>query len=189
MIQSTDRFYTGIGSRKTPPAMINVLTQFGAQLAKRGFVLRSGGAAGADSAFEKGARISQGKHEIFLPWKEFNNNASELYYIPAKAYELAREIHPAGKSLKGGPLHLHARNMLQVLGRNAGEESLFSDNYPKSEFLICWTEDGAQRESECTFETGGTASAIRLASKLNVPVFNLGRKGRLEELRVFLAQI
>ena len=49
------RSYAGIGSRKTPPHVLAAMTQIAEALAERGYILRSGGAGGADSAFEKGA--------------------------------------------------------------------------------------------------------------------------------------
>ena len=58
------RFYTGIGARRTPPEVLALMTRAAFALLKRGYVLRSGHAIGADSAFERGA--GEGK-QIFLP--------------------------------------------------------------------------------------------------------------------------
>lgn len=70
------------------------MTKIGEILAKKNFILRSGGASGADSAFENGCDIQNGKKEIYLPWKNFNNNSSKLYYISDKAKQIAKEFHP-----------------------------------------------------------------------------------------------
>jgi len=51
------KFYTGVGSRKTPLSILKVMRKLGYKLAIDGWMLRSGGADGADSAFEKGAGI------------------------------------------------------------------------------------------------------------------------------------
>ena len=40
--------YTGIGSRKTPPGILAQMSELAAFLARSGWVLRSGGAPGAD---------------------------------------------------------------------------------------------------------------------------------------------
>ena len=48
------RFYSGIGARATPPEMLSLMTRAAFALLKRGYVLRSGHAIGADSAFERG---------------------------------------------------------------------------------------------------------------------------------------
>ena len=45
-------FYAGIGSRETPPEFIDEFIKIGKWLGSHGYILRSGGADGADSAFE-----------------------------------------------------------------------------------------------------------------------------------------
>ncbi len=58
------RFYAGIGARAPPPEVLSLMTRAAFALTKRGYVLRSGHAIGADNAFERGAgRAAQ----IFLP--------------------------------------------------------------------------------------------------------------------------
>ena len=47
--------YTGIGSRETPQQTLATMVVIGKYLAEKGWVLRSGGAEGAVSAFEEGA--------------------------------------------------------------------------------------------------------------------------------------
>lgn len=49
------KIYTGIGSRETPPDILELMTKIARFMFKQGFTLRSGGADGADSAFEAGA--------------------------------------------------------------------------------------------------------------------------------------
>ena len=68
--------YTGIGSRKTPPFMCWVMTKLAQDLCAKQALLRSGGAGGADTAFEDGA---DWRKEVYLPWKGFNGNESKLY--------------------------------------------------------------------------------------------------------------
>ena len=45
--------YAGIGHRNTPENVRNMMTNIGSQLAKMGFILRSGNALGADQAWEE----------------------------------------------------------------------------------------------------------------------------------------
>ena len=47
-------YYAGIGSRETPGLMLGAFARIGEFLAKKGYTLRSGGADGADTAFEVG---------------------------------------------------------------------------------------------------------------------------------------
>ena len=72
-------WYAGIGSRKAPKEAIDRMAELAEELAGKGYTLRSGGAGGADKAFEKGCDAVDGKKEIYLPWEGFNGSKSELY--------------------------------------------------------------------------------------------------------------
>lgn len=62
-----NKIYAGIGSRKSPKDQINVMIKLAQVLGKARFILRSGGADGADLAFEYGASLVKGPMEIYLP--------------------------------------------------------------------------------------------------------------------------
>lgn len=166
------KYYAGIGSRETPNKILGAMALLADWLGSEGFTLRSGGAEGADMAFEMGAdRLSYDK-EIFLPWKGFNGNNSKLYIIGPRAFDIAEEIHPAWGRLNYGARLLQARNIHQVLG----------DTLDKPvNFIICWTKGASG--------SGGTGQAIRLANKLGIKVFDLGeddlRYNDLSELDYF----
>lgn len=51
-------------------------------------------------------------------------------------------------------------------------------------FVLCWTPDGAERET--TRDTGGTGQAIRIAVASGVPVVNMARPGWRERLEGLL---
>jgi hypothetical protein len=91
--------YAGIGSRKTPNNVINVMVSIGKYMASLGYVLRSGAAAGADAAFERGCDTVGGAKDIFLPLKGFNGSQSSLYPPTPKAMAMARDFHPAWDKL------------------------------------------------------------------------------------------
>jgi len=146
-------YYTGIGARKTPGKFFGEMTQIAEYLYKQDYILRSGGADGADLAFEKGAKD---KKEIYLPWKGFNNSNSDLYEIPDEAFKIAEKIHPAWERCKDEWKKFHARNVLQVLGKDL--------NTP-SDFVVCWTKGG--------IIVGGTGIAMRIAKLYDIPLFNL----------------
>ena len=149
-------YYTGVGSRETPPEHLELFTRVATYLSGIGGILRSGGADGADLAFENGTARKQ----IFLPWKGFNNNSSEFYTPSPESFALASTVHPAWERCSEAVKKLHARNTQQVLGPVL--------NTP-SAFLICYTTGGQP--------IGGTATAIRLAQQHNIPVFNTGAYG------------
>ena len=70
-------YYTGIGSRNIPDTYFNLIVVIAEYMAKQGYILRSGGADGSDTAFEIGCDKVNGKKEIYLPWKSFNKNKSK----------------------------------------------------------------------------------------------------------------
>ena len=69
----TQLVYAGIGSRATPRDVLETMTAMAAWLARRGWHLHTGGAAGADSAFAAGA--PPGTRSLFLPWPRYRGNA------------------------------------------------------------------------------------------------------------------
>src|SRR4030095_10380993 len=70
--------YAGIGSRETPPHICQALERIGSALASIGFTLRSGGARGADQAFEAGSVAAGGATEIYLPRAGWCGSPSSL---------------------------------------------------------------------------------------------------------------
>lgn len=158
-----NRFYTGVGSRQTPRSILNVMVMAARRLAAIGYTLRSGGAEGADRAFEHGA-----------------GNAAIIYrphHATPDCMKIAAQYHPVWGNLSDYVKRLHARNVLQVLGDDLGSPSAF---------LICWTRDGAISHSERSRQTGGTGTAISVASAYGVKVFNLARLDHLQRVNNFI---
>lgn len=181
----TIRAYAGIGARKTPGDILLMMTDIARALDSRGYVLFSGGANGADKAFEAGAA----KKVIFIPWNGFNGYSpgpdivslsGMQRQIFAEAAKLARDNHPYGQNLKSSVLQLMTRNVFQVLGPNLQSPV---------RFLLCWTPDGCESHQTRTLATGGTGCAISLASKLNIPVLNLANKMSFARLNRFLESV
>ena len=155
-------FYTGIGSRKTPAEVLAEMSRIAGLLSDAGFILRSGAARGADAAFEAGCK---GKAHIYVPWRGFSKSPFIRSFEPAvDAYKIAMALHPAWQSISRGAKALHARNCHQVLGDNLNEPSAF---------VICWTPDGCESQGTRSKDTGGTATAICLAEKRGIPVYNI----------------
>lgn len=155
-------FYAGIGSRKTPIEMLELMEQLAYWLADDNCVLRSGHAPGADQAFERGAAYAHGPAEIFLPWQRFEAQVltakeAKVYPFPSKlSYEIAEFYHPNWEALSKGGRMLMARNVHQVLG--------YDLEHP-IRFVLCWTPGGAV--------TGGTGQALRIAEDHDISIFNL----------------
>lgn len=116
--------YAGIGARKTPNNILQAMETVAAYLASQGHILRSGGADGADMAFENGCDRNQGKKQIFLPWEGFNNhptsNPSNQFITSITAHAGARDLaikfHPAWDKLKEPGQRMMVRNSYQIMG-------------------------------------------------------------------------
>lgn len=162
--------YTGIGSRETPKEIMILMEKVSKCLATQGLTLRSGGAPGADSAFEKGCDSVEGKKEIYLPWKGFNKNPSDLYRPHALAFEAAMGVHPRWGKCSPAARCLHARNVHQVLGKSIATPVLPS-------FVLLWAEPCTKTPTNQQNKVkGGSATAVTLAQNFNIPVFNLFEK-------------
>lgn len=184
--------WAGIGSRETPADVRADMAFIAGRLAMRGFVLRSGGAGGADLAFEKGLSAGHQK-EIFLPWKGFNGSTSPFFppfmSIPQTAAAIRRNRRtfnhrqPLGAVTEGlSPADIYARSYLVarafhpawVKCSKNGARKLHSRNVAQvlghrlsapARFVICWTKDGGP--------TGGTGQAMRIAKAAGIPILNL----------------
>lgn len=182
-------YYAGIGSRDgVPEDVLRLMNQIGFILAhpkvhsfrKERYILRSGGARGCDSAFEKGvwdSISSYPKRPAAQAYAQiYKAPLHKSYVLPKKqplaipkgritlAYTKASTVHPNWRNLSGAGRLLHQRNVLQILG-----------NSKTTEFVICWTPDGADGRNYPTSKlTGGTATAINIATQYEgIKIFNL----------------
>lgn len=135
--------YAGIGARDTPDNILLLMQGIGQHLGRKGYMLRSGGARGADTSF---ARFATNRH-IFT--------AYDSQFHPAWFTHAAR-YHPRWGKLNERAKELHARNSAIMLGANLDSPV---------DFVVCWTADGRA--------SGGTGQALRIAEDLKIPVYNL----------------
>ncbi len=186
------KWYTGVGSRETPANILELMEEVGYKLASQGWTLRSGGALGADRAFEEGMFRYVGVDgpyewtpaEIYLPWSgyedHFKYTHGGLNILPSDikldderiAEGMAMAIHPAWEACKQGARKMHTRNVFQVLGRTLDEPS---------KMLIAWTRFDSKGKPK-----GGTATAINLAIENGVTVFNLNKAEDYERINKWI---
>jgi hypothetical protein len=171
--------YAGIGSRETPEPVLQYMRRVAQRLAQRGYILRSGAAHGADTAFEQGCDSAGGQKEIWLPWRGFNGHSDTRLYPSEEHAAVAATLHPAWDRLTPGPKKLHARNVAQVLG--AGLDAPVA-------FVLCWTPDGCEEMVSRSSKTGGTGTAIALASRHAIPILNLFNHHAKDRLAALVLQ-
>jgi hypothetical protein len=129
------------------------MRDYASRLAARGYILRSGGATGADTAFKLGA----GQHDIYLPWSGYNGQTGIVVGNDAYLRDISAPHHPAWAELTQGMRRLHTRNAAVICGHT--RPLVLSD------FVLCWTPRGRG--------AGGTGQAIRIAEAYHVPVYDL----------------
>src|SRR4051812_10381420 len=146
--------YAGIGSRRTPGDIFELMVECARLLASRGWTLRSGGAKGADTAFANGAYLWAPKVELYLPFHRYNGHQYARLYSPTDAaYRMAERYHPVWGRLEAPARTLMARNCHVILGPELDD--------PVSR-IICWTPDGTLDGQGP--DSGGTGHALRVAA-------------------------
>ena len=164
--QQPSIIYTGIGSRATPEEVLHFMIHIGEVLSSENdYILRSGGAPGADQAFEMGGdSINQ---EIYIPWPGFEGyDEMEDHVVNVqvltnydRAQEIAAQMHPAWDRCSRGARALHTRNVYQILGWTLDRPS---------DFVLFWAPVDKNGNI-----TGGTATAVRLAQENDILTYNL----------------
>ena len=159
------RRYAGIGSRQTPAPVLEQMRSIGAAMAEAGWLLRSGAAQGADSAFETGAADAGGNREIWIPWDRYNDRTPDngptirIARHNDANRSIASRRHPRWNALSAGAQKLMVRNVHQILGDDPATPD-------PVDLVICWTPRASG--------SGGTGMALRLANDQGIPVVDLG---------------
>lgn len=157
-------YYTGIGSRQTPEIWRDVFANIGTFLYQEyGLILRSGGADGADTFFEK----ARGPKHIYLPSYYFNSRTVDniQYFKPSDLIRdrnepIIKQCCPHWDNIKRPNVrNLLLRNICQIVGHDI-------ERLHFSEFVLCWTPNGDF--------VGGTRYAMACADLYNIPIFNFG---------------
>jgi hypothetical protein len=192
------KIYAGIGSRKTPAQTLSLMRELGGAMEQKGYLLRSGGAHGADQAFEAGVRNP--KHRaIYLPEDEFaGRRAGPGGYYDARrlpgyqeALKMVEHYHPNPAALKAmdarrppgrvSVMDLMARNAMQVLGPNLDRPA---------DTIVAWAPGGYEgRNPPKGFREGGTGQALRIARDHGIEIRNLANPATEERARRFLARM
>lgn len=170
-------YWTGIGSRKTPDDIQLMMRLIAKQLTDMGWILRSGGAEGADTACYDGCFLSDNVQNalpnVYISWDGMDNHRETLFNDPGKgiynakqyptwdaAKEIAFGIRGSFERLGWRGIAHHTRNVFQIQGH---------DLVTYTRFVLCWAEPRGKRNQV----RGGTATAVKLAIELGIEVINL----------------
>lgn len=153
------RYYAGIGSRAIDEEYSAAIVSTGYQLAKDGWVIRSGGAKGTDASFELGCDSAKGKKLILLA-----ENATDA------AIAMAESFHPAWDKCTPYARLLLGRNCMIILGPEL--------NSPV-EMVVCY----AENENK-----GGTALVLKIAREYGIPVKNIAVPETRDSIMAYIAK-
>lgn len=157
--------YAGIGARKTPEEILMLMRRLATIFGKKGYKLRSGGALGADKAFEMGAK---GQPCDVFTVRDVPDDPNFWAYDMAKSCLLPQL---KWDTFKPYVQKLFARNMMIILGPK-GDDPV--------DRVFCWT---PTLDYENAF--GGTPHSLRCAARSGIPIHNLYDQDVLEKVEGF----
>ena len=143
--------YAGIGSRKIPDDIGNLMARISERLCHKGYLLRSGAVSGSDQKFEEGVKLT-----IVEGQPIYNKEIFTKYDTTKDAMMLSSNYHPVWHNCNEYTRKLHGRNAMIILGENLDDPV---------NFVVCWTENGKDK--------GGTGLGIRIAEDKDIKVYNL----------------
>lgn len=151
--------YAGVGSRETPPEIMNLMNSIAGIGFKNDHILRTGDADGADKAFRDytSRRVVYTANCFYFGSKRMEYEQENWDKADLLIQQVMDDGHYRNVTRKPYVHRLHMRNTFQVLGVN--------HDVPAS-MVICWTPKGQ--------DVGGTRTAILVARMNDIPVHNLG---------------
>ncbi len=183
LLDTGSRFYTGVGSSRTPPDICALMISLAQYLATTGMILRTGANKGADQAFAAGANEHR---EVYSPYTDAGGYANGIVItdreIAEQAIRIAAALHPNWKNYNDFARKAHTRCIYQILG---------ADLQTPSAYVICYASIDDQGQIE-----GSTRTTVALAQARSIPVYNLHDlatrtkfRKRLEEIALLQAQM
>ena len=187
--------YAGVGSRRTPPDVLDAMGDIAQALGDAGSALSTGGAHGADKAFETGALRTDAPITVHTPWPGYNgyrpgrHPETDIDIVHPKSTEtvagrtyadLAQEHHPHWKRCSRGARALFLRNVSILAGALDDD----GGTLPVCA-VIAYTPNGLPVGREA----GGTGHTLRTAASLDIPCVNLSPRTPPEHNAAALALV
>jgi len=153
-VNNPPKIYTGIGARNPKIAVQEIIKHISATLAKKDYILYSGGTPGCQTCFEKGCDENYGMKNIFTPWKGYNNSSSPLVSWGRKLTSVSLPSVTKWEQMAPEIRYIHIRNVQMLLGYNLDKPT---------KFVISWF-------PYLSYEYG---TIMEYAKHFNIPVFNI----------------
>ena len=187
--------YAGVGARLTPPDVLDAMGDIAQTLGDAGTALSTGGAHGADKAFETGALRTDAPITVHTPWPGYNGyrpgrdpetdidivHPKPTETVEGRTYaDLAREHHPHWNRCSRGARALFLRNVSILAGAVDGGGGTLPVRA-----VIAYTPNGLPVGREA----GGTGHTLRTAASLDIPCVNLSPRTPPERNATALALV
>ncbi|MDE0658684.1 MAG: hypothetical protein OXI79_03435 [Gammaproteobacteria bacterium] len=187
--------YAGVGSRRTPPEVLAAMADIAQTLGDAGTALSTGGADGADKAFETGALRTDAPITVHTPWPGYNGyrpgrdpetdidivHPTSTESVQGRTYlDLAREHHPYWNRCGRGARALFVRNVSILAGARDDDGGTLPVRA-----VIAYTPNGLPVGRDA----GGTGHTLRTAASLDIPCVNLSRRTPPERNAAALAAV
>lgn len=165
--------YLVASNEDVPQETLDQFKRLAHELESKDFIARNLGASTVDDI----VRQETNKGETILPWRNFRELDSKLYYSTPQAHDIAKQFHQAYDKMKDTVKGFLARNVRGVLGKDLKSPIMF---------LICYSSDGAERAADVSSSTGLISHIINIADAMLIPVFNLSNKDAEQRLKDYL---
>lgn len=160
--------YAGIGSRETPQDVLDVMTKAATYLESLGYTLRSGGAEGADTAFEKGVKS---KKQIFKGFDKTGDTEKKIAHEIHPNLQGAMEGSKKRAIAKGKDGERSAKAVENLMARNTNQ--IFGEKLDTPvDFVLAYDPSGWTGKGPRPVK-GGTLQAIDMAARKGIPVINM----------------
>ena len=187
--------YAGVGSRRTPPNILDAMADIAQTLGDASAALSTGGANGADKAFETGALRTDAPITVHTPWPGYNgyrpgrDPETDIDVVHPKSTDtiggasyadIAREHHPYWSRCTRGVRALFVRNVSILAGALDDDGGTLPIRA-----VIAYTPNGLPVGREA----GGAGHTLRTAAALGIPFVNLSPRTPPAENAAALAAV
>lgn len=148
-------------NRDVPDSIKNRAIELTRTLVNKGHTARVGVLDGLEAMVN--SAVTQNT-ECHIPFRGFAQSESKFNFSTPECLAIARHFATGFDQLKPAIQSFMGKNVRLILGNK---------NQSLIQFLVCYTEDGAESTKEVTSRTGICGHAIKVADYYNIPVFNL----------------
>lgn len=160
-----------------PPEVVERAKQIAEILNNHEYTVRHDGLSPIAKTFEG---IFSTRKELYLPWKNFNEQNSSFSYSTTQSMDIVKKFFPAFDKIKDSAKAFLSRGVRMILGQNLKSNT---------SLVIVWTEDGVEDSLHKTAQTGFSGFPMGIAFSMYIPVINLQNANCVERVKKIVEPI